>query len=101
MFDRAKKLYDLQKKAKVLQRELKETEIEARSQDGTVVVIFNGEQHLKSVQIDPSVLTPEKKALLERNLQNTIAEAISKAQAVAAEKSKKLMGDMGMDIPGL
>ena len=42
----AKQLYDMQKKAKAMQRELKDTEIEAVSPDKAVTVVFNGEPKL-------------------------------------------------------
>lgn len=101
MFDKAKQLYELQKKAKQIQRELKETEIEAKSGDGRITVVFTGEQKIKSVNIDESLLKTEEKNQLEKMLEATIGEAISRSQAVAAEKTKSLMGDMGMNIPGM
>lgn len=101
MFDKARQLYELQKKARGVQKELKEIEIEAKSGDGRVVVIFSGEQKIKSIQIDESLLTTENKGQLERTLEQTIGEAISRSQAVAAEKTKALMGDLGVNLPGM
>lgn len=101
MFDKAKQIYELQKKAKAVQKELKETEIEAKSKDGRVTVVFNGEQHLTKIEIDESLLSPESKRELEGALERTISEGISKAQAVAAEKTKELMKDMNLNIPGM
>lgn len=98
MFDKAKQLYELQKKAKALQKELKDTEIEAESGDGLVTVIFNGEQHLISVDIKDELLDPSKKEVLVKNLKSTIAQAISRSQGLAAEKMKGIAGDL--KIPG-
>lgn len=100
MLDKMKQLYDMQKKAKQIQKELKETEIEATSANGGVTVVFNGEIHIVDVKIDESLLAPEKKRELEQELKNTVAQAISKAQAIAAEKAKAMMGDMGINLPG-
>ncbi|HOX41809.1 MAG TPA: YbaB/EbfC family nucleoid-associated protein, partial [bacterium] len=79
--------------------ELKNIEIEATSNDGWVTVVFNGEQHLTEVNIEETALSPENKRELEKDLKNAISQAISRAQAVAAEKMKDIAG--GLNIPGL
>ncbi len=99
MFDKAKQLYDLQKKARGIQKELKETEIEAAALSGLVKVRFNGEQHVLGVDIDQSLLTDGRKHEVEKAIQQAIAEAISKSQALAAEKMKAIAGSL--NIPGL
>lgn len=100
MLDKMKQLYDMQKKAKQIQKELKETEIEAQSANGLVSVVFNGEIHIVEVKIDESMLAPAKKHELEQAIRHTIGQAIAKAQAIAAEKAKSMMGDMGINLPG-
>lgn len=100
MIDKMKQLYDMQKKAKQIQKELKETEIEAKSADGGVTIVFNGEIHIVSVQIEEFMLAIEKKRELEQAIKNTTAQAIAKAQAIAAEKAKGMMGDLGINLPG-
>lgn len=94
-----KNLYELQKKARQIQKELKDIEVEASSNDGWVTVVFNGEQHLTEISISEEALSAENKRELEKDLKNTISQAISRAQAVAAEKMKDVAGGMG--IPGL
>jgi len=101
MLDKAKQLYQLQKKAKEVQKTLKNTEIEARSADSMISAIFSGDQKIKSIEIDNSLLSSNKKKELEEKLVRVISEGLSRSQAVAAEKAKSLMGDMGMNIPGL
>lgn len=101
MFEKAKQVYELQKKAKAIQKDLRDTEIEASSNDGFVTVVFNGEQHLVEVSLDESALKPENKKALENDLKNAISQAIARSQALAAEKTKEMMGDMNLNIPGL
>lgn len=101
MFDKAKQIYELQKKARAIQKELKETEIEAKSNDGYVTVVFNGEQHLVEISVEEIALKPENKKSLENDLKNAISQAIARSQALAAEKTKSMMGDMNLNIPGL
>jgi len=98
-FSKAKDLYRLQKQAREIQKELKDTEIEAKSNDGWVTVVFNGEQHLTEVTLDADALKPENKKELEKQILNTVAQAISRSQALAAEKMKDVMGGMG--LPGM
>lgn len=100
-FQDMKKLWELQKKAKAMQKELKETEVEAKSHDGKISVVFNGEMHLKELTIDDSLLTAGGKENLERQLKTVISEALSRTQALSASKAKEMMGDMGLNIPGM
>ena len=99
-FSKAKDTYELVKKAKAIEKELKETEIEASSTDGRVTVVFNGAQHMVDIQIDESWLDPEKKRDLEKAILNVAGQAISKAQAVAGEQMKKVYNDLQLP-PGL
>lgn len=101
MFDRAKQLFELKKKAGAIQKELKNTEIEARGGGGKIRVIMTGEQKLKEISVDESLLNPSNKVEFEKMLLETISEAIKRSQAYAAEKTKKLMGDLGVNLPGM
>ena len=99
MFEKARQMYDLQKKARAIQKELKDTEVEAKAANGAVTVVFNGEQHIQSVEIAEEMLDPAKKDELEKALQQAIAECVSRVQAIAAEKMKAIAGNL--NIPGL
>jgi len=101
MFDKAKQLYQLQKKAKQVQKELKNTEVEAKSTDQLVTVILTADQKIKSIEIDESLLSAEKKREVQDKIVRVCTEGLSRAQAVAAEKTKGLMGEMGLNIPGM
>lgn len=98
-FSKAKELYELQKKARAIQKELKGTEIEAKSNNGWVTVVFNGEQHLVDIDIAEEALIPDNKKELEKDLKNTISQAISRAQAYAAEQMREIAGNL--NIPGM
>jgi DNA-binding protein YbaB len=96
-----KELLDVQRKAKGVQKELRDTEIEAVSNDGKIEVVFNGELKLISLHIDEAYLEDNSLKNLEQTLSTTITEALSKAQQVAAEKTRQIMKDMNINIPGL
>lgn len=93
-FSKARDTYDLAKKARALQKELKDTEVEVASSNGEVSVVFNGEQRMVSVTIGESYLSPDKKRELEKELLNVVGQAISKSQAIATEQMKKIAGDL-------
>lgn len=99
VFEKFKKLYELQKQAKSIQRDLRNTEIVAQSADGKVKVVLNGEQKIEKIEISEDLLVPEKKRFLESSLVRVIQDGISKAQKIAAEKAKEVMGGLG--LPGL
>jgi len=101
MLDKMKQLYQLQKKAKEIQKNLRNIEIEAKSSNGLVTVVYNGEQKMVSIDLDQSLLGPDHKQQLEQTIVRVVAEAQSRAQAIATEKTKGVMKEMGMNIPGL
>jgi DNA-binding protein YbaB len=96
-----KQLLDVQKKAKGIQRELRDTEIEAVSNDGKIVVVFNGELKLVTLSIDESYLDDHSIKELEKTLSTTISESMSKAQQVAADKTRDIMKEMNINLPGM
>jgi DNA-binding protein YbaB len=95
MFDKVKDVYNLQKQARQLKKELKNTHIEAEV-DG-VTVLIDGEQEVVSVSISEEAGQNPKR--LPESLVKAFNKAIKKSQQIAAEKMKPLMGSLNM--PGL
>jgi len=96
MFGKIGDMYKLQKQAKEIKKELKHTHIEADSHG--VHVTVDGEQKVVSIEIvDQGLLQNPKK--LEDVLKEALNKALDKAQKVAAEQMKGVMGDLG--FPGL
>lgn len=91
MIDQAKMVMKLKKAQKELQNEL----VEVSAGDGAVVVQVNGELKLKKVTIDPEMVDLDDIAELERWVELAVRDAMTKAQEVAAEKMKPLMGGLG------
>lgn len=82
-----------------LQRELAETEIEATAGGGMVTVVMNGVKQLRTVTIDPEVVSTDDVEML----QDLIVAAINDAQRKVDEEVAGKMGGMmgGLNIPGL
>jgi nucleoid-associated protein EbfC len=98
LFGQAKDMYKLQQKAKKIKEELKNLHIEAEV-DG-IKVIINAEQEVQDVFIPEEMLKPENQEKLQKALITVLNKAIKKAQEVAAERMRDMMGDLGMNLPG-
>jgi DNA-binding protein YbaB len=97
MFDKVKQIYQLQKQAKAIKEELANIHIEAEEKvrgDEGVVVTVNGEMHVVKVVISPGLIVVEHAKQLEEAIAKATNKAIKKAQEIAAEKMKGMMGDM-------
>lgn len=86
-----KMLNDLRKAQKELAKEI----VEVESGDGAVVVQINGELKIKSVKIDPEYVDLDDIHQLEHWIEIAIRDGMAKAQEIAAEKMKPLMGGLG------
>ncbi|HEX8390417.1 MAG TPA: YbaB/EbfC family nucleoid-associated protein [Candidatus Saccharimonadales bacterium] len=91
MIDQAKMVMKLKKAQKELQNEL----VEVTAGDGAVIVQVSGELKLKKVTIDPEMVDLDDIEELERWVEVAIRDAMTKAQELAAEKMKPLMGNLG------
>lgn len=91
MFDQAKMVMKLKKAQKELAKEV----IEVEAGEGAVVVQVTGELKLKKVTIDPESVDLDNIEELEKWVEMAVAEGMNRAQQVAAEKMKPLMGGLG------
>ena len=82
-----------------LQRELAETQVEATAGGGMVTVVMTGVKQLRSVTIDPEVVSKDDVEML----QDLIVAAINDAQRKVDDEVSGKMGCMmgGLKIPGL
>lgn len=90
-FDQVKMLNKLRK----AQSELKKEIIEVEAGDGAVVIRVTGELKVKSIKIDPEQVDLDDIAELEHWIEIAVRDGLAKAQEVAAEKMKPLMGGLG------
>ncbi len=90
-FDQMKMLNKLRK----AQSDLKKEIIEVEAGDGAVVVQITGELKIKKINIDPERVDLEDIEELEHWIEIAVRDGLAKAQEVAAEKMKPLMGGLG------
>ena len=77
------------------QKELKNEIVEVEAGDGAVTVQINGELKVKKVTIDPERVDLDDIHELERWIENCMRDGFAKAQEIAADKMKPLMGSLG------
>jgi len=101
-----KGLGDLMKKAQQmkasmdrLQEELATKEVEAGAGGGMVTVRATGAQEIASIEIDPSVIDPEEKEMLQDLVQAAVNEALRKSKDMMQEEMGKLTG--GLPVPDI
>lgn len=90
-FDQMKMLNKLRK----AQSDLKKEIIEVEAGEGAVVVQITGELKIKKINIDPERVDLEDIGELEHWIEIAVRDGLAKAQEVAAEKMKPLMGGLG------
>ena len=95
-----KQAAQMQSKMQELQAELGAMEIEGTAGGGLVKVTLNGKTELKAVSIDPSLIKPDEKEIVEDLLVAAHADARRKAEALMQEKMKTLTGGLPLP-PGL
>lgn len=90
-FDQMKMINTLRKAQKDLKNEI----VEVEAGDGAVVVQITGELKVKKVSIDPSRIDLDDISELERWVENCFRDGYAKAQEIATDKMKPLMGQLG------
>ncbi len=98
MFNKIKDLKNLRDQAKQMKEMLAEETVKADSHHGKINIVMDGNMEILSVDIDPELLTDDKKEDLEQAIKDCSNSAIKKAQQVMAQKMQS-MG--GLNLPGM
>jgi DNA-binding YbaB/EbfC family protein len=84
-----------------VQKEIAEIEVEASAGGGMVKAVMDGEKHLKSLTIDPEVVSRDDVEMLQDLVTAAVNEGIRAAQRMVAEEMQKVTGGIGIKLPGL
>src|SRR5271166_4638047 len=95
-----KQAAQMQQKMEALQAELGQLTIEGTAGGGVVVVRLSGKGDLKGVTIDPTLMKPDEKEIVEDLLVAAHADARRKTEGVLQDKMKQLTGGLPLP-PGL
>lgn len=92
-----KQASELQSKMSELQAELDRTEVDGAAGGGLVRLTMSAKGEVRSVNIDPSLLTPQEKEVVEDLMVAAHGDARRKAEILVQEKMQSLTG--GLPIP--
>jgi len=91
---------EMQKKLQEVQEKLEATVAEGAAGAGLVKVRLRGKGELDGVDIDPSLLLPGEKEILEDLLKAAHADARRKLDTATEDAMKSATGGMGGMMPG-
>lgn len=97
-YKQAQDLMKLQQQATKIQEELSNTHIEAE-QDGMVITVDGQLKVVKTTIEDESILQDKEK--LEKAITEATNKGMKKAQEIAADQMKWVMGSMGLNLPNM
>lgn len=106
MFDKLTGMHSLIKQATEMGRQMKQINeqlanqtVEAIVGAGMVTVTADGKGEVRRVSIDPELLKPEEREMLEELVVSGVNEAGRKARELAKAEMSKLTG--GVDVAGM
>jgi nucleoid-associated protein EbfC len=92
-----KKAQAVQAKLQEAQEELGRLEVQGQAGGGMVTLTLNAKGELKAVSVDPSLMTPSDREMLEDLILAAFADGKAKADRAAAEKVQSLTA--GLPLP--
>ena len=93
-----KKAQEMQSKMQEMQSKLGNMSVDGQSGGGLVKTVMSGAGVLKSIEIDPSMISTDEKDVLEDLIVAAINDAKEKVEALTAQETQSIMGGMG--LPG-
>jgi DNA-binding YbaB/EbfC family protein len=87
----------MQQKLQDAQVELENLEVDGSAGGGVVTVKVSGKGNLKAINIDPSLMNPDEKEILEDLIVAAISDARAKAERVAQERMASIT--KGLPLP--
>ena len=95
----------LMQQAQAMQKELEKaneqinaTEFEGSASNGLVKVTINGENKVLAVNIDPSILIPDDKEMIEDLIMIAVNDAIDKADELKKDRFGSMASAMGLPL---
>lgn len=94
-FDQMKMLNEMRKAQKELKKQKVVVAAGGEDEDPAVEITINGELKVENVNINPEYVDLENIEELEGWIESAVRDGMAKAQEIAAEKMKPLMGGLG------
>ena len=98
-----KQAQEMQTRMQEMQDQLASLEITGTSGGGMVTATLNGKGEMRGLAIDPTLIAPEEKEVLEDLVTAAVNDARAKVDAMVQEKTQEMMGGLqlppGMKLP--
>ncbi len=98
-----KQAQQMQENMKKMQDELASAEMTGQSAAGMITVTVTGKGEVKGLEIDPSLIKPDEKEVLEDLIVAAMNDARAKVDEFMREKTQEAMGGLqlpeGMQLP--
>jgi nucleoid-associated protein EbfC len=104
MFDMMKmtgKMKEVQARLKEAQENLVHVKATGESGGGMVKAIVNGKKQLVSLEVDPTLIKPEDKDIMQDLIVAAVNKASEEAEALAKEALRKSTEGLLPNIPGM
>jgi nucleoid-associated protein EbfC len=97
-----KQAQQFQAKMAKLQEEVGDRTVQASSGGGMVTVTANGRQEIIAISIEPEVIDPDDREMLQDLVMAAVNDGLNKAKEMMSEEMGKLTQGMNLpNIPGL
>ena len=88
----------MQKQLEKATEQINATEFEGVASNGLVKVTVSGENKVLAVNLDPSILNPEDKEMIEDLIMIAVNDAIGKADEMKKERLGSMASAMGLPL---
>jgi len=99
MFDKMKGMYELQKKAREIQKNLKKTHFIGETRNGDIKITVNGVQEVIDIDLSDETKDKYSSKSLGSEIKEAINKAMKKSQQHGSAKMREISGDLG--LPGM
>ena len=99
-----KQMQKLQQQMAKVQEDLAQRTVVAEAGGGVVKVTASGKQAILKIEIQPEVINPAEKEMLEDLVLTAVNQAIERSNELATSEMNKVTGGMvppGMKLPGM
>ena len=99
MGDMMKKVQEMQAQMQALQEELQNAEIDGSAGGGLVTVTLNGKGDMRAVRVDPSLIKPDEREMMEDLILAAHQNAREKVEEMTKKRTEELTGGLGIPLP--
>ena len=96
-----KQAKQMQSKMMQIQEKLADEKVEASVGGGMVSAVFTGQGDIVSIKIDPEVINPDDKEMLEDLVVSAVSEGLKKSRELMSERMGGITGALGAMGMGL